>query len=128
METFIHTDYRLVYELLKHHQITDYRIRRSLELGDIEMEFEDHQGQVYLARVQYNPSTDEVLAPNQAESHFGLLEGLINERTLTEYQFRPDIPVESPNQALEFTDQHGQRYLIEVQVDPIDQTIHPPSI
>jgi hypothetical protein len=121
---FIRTVYPIIQAFINQNQIVDFRIRSRVN-PDLLMEFEHQHGQVYLARVQYDPSTDQISPPIQSESYFELLEELIQAERLSEFMFRDDLPLDQSNRAFEFTDQ-GQRYLLPVYYDPLTDQIYPP--
>lgn len=96
-------------------QMTDARIN-SYQGEDTVMEL-DLDGTTYLARLQYDSAKDSFDEPlvSEEEHYINLFNELLQNNGLKSSAYRPDFYLdEEGNEALEFEDWRGQRYLIRV--------------
>lgn len=115
------TDIITVYPIIQYlsEDIESFAIR-SLTDRDSLAEYVSKNGTVYLAQIRYNSSTDQQDPPleNVEETYYLILENLIKNQQLTEFEVTPDLYEDAlGNKGFMFRDPDQQIYLIRIYQD-----------
>lgn len=129
----IYTTFWVIKSLKDQDLIADFRYYHNTSSDIMMLEFEDIQGNLYVALVRFYPDTDDVKPPiyERHSEQFQQIKALIEKDQLTTFQFRPDIyQNENGEVAFEYLLPDGQHKLDLVyheagQIYPITETVVP---